>query len=236
MSDPGLTLLTATGARTEAWALCQAWMRRQDYTGPVRWVIVDDGPEPQTLGPMPSGWTIDLIRPHPPWQPGQNTQGRNLQSGLKAIGAKARVVIIEDDDWYGPQWLSTVAARLTGFIELTGESHNRYWHVGQRRAKVFTNKLHASLCATAMQGAALALSRRLVTQPLRFHDLALWRRFNGRKDLRPSRHVVGIKGLPGRLGVCREHTDPRGNPDLEAAMLTAWIGAEDAQRILGVTS
>lgn len=234
MSDPGLTLLTATGARHEAWALCQAWMRRQDYTGAVRWIIVDDGPEPQPLGPMPAGWTIDLIRPHPPWQPGQNTQSRNLQAGIKTIGDKARVVIIEDDDWYGPQWLSTVASRLASGAHLIGESHNRYWHVGQRRALAHGNTRHASLCATAMQGAALALFRRLVTQPLRFHDLALWRRFNGRKSLQPSAHVVGLKGMPGRAGVCSEHTAPRGQPDPVAGLLVTWVGPEDAARILEI--
>ena len=44
-----LTLLTATGARPEAWAICEQLMARQTYAGPVRWVIVDDGPVAQPV-------------------------------------------------------------------------------------------------------------------------------------------------------------------------------------------
>ena len=44
-----LTLLTATGARPEAWAICERLMARQTYAGPVRWIIVDAGPEAQPV-------------------------------------------------------------------------------------------------------------------------------------------------------------------------------------------
>lgn len=68
-----LTLVTATGARPEAWALCERWMLRQTFAGPVRWVIVDDGPEPQPITFRRAGWELVLIRPAPFWRPGQNT-------------------------------------------------------------------------------------------------------------------------------------------------------------------
>src|SRR5690606_8566975 len=81
--DSGLfTLLSATGARPEAWAICERLMARQDYAGPVRWVIVDDGPEPQPVTFQRDGWVLEVVRPEPYWQPGQNTQARNLAAGL----------------------------------------------------------------------------------------------------------------------------------------------------------
>lgn len=234
MPGPGLTLLTATGARPLAWSLCQQWMAHQDYAGPVHWIIVDDGPEPQPLAPVPAGWTVDLIRPHPLWQPGQNTQARNLQLGMRAVGNDARLAIIEDDDWYSPQWLSTVATWLER-ADLVGECRNRYWHVGVRGALQHNNTRHASLCATALKGPAMAAFRALLSGPARrFYDLQLWRRFSGRKHLSPCSHIIGLKGLPGRPGVCSEHTNPKGMPDPTGATLTAWAGPDDAQRILGV--
>ena len=133
-----LTLLTATGARPAAWALCERWMARQDYAGPIRWIIVDDGPEPQPVTFQRKGWQLVLVRPSPHWAPGQNTQARNLLKGLAAVGPDERLVIIEDDDWYAPDWLTTVAAELE-HAELVGEHRARYYNVEQRRGRQLAN-------------------------------------------------------------------------------------------------
>lgn len=98
-----LTLLTATGARPHAWAICQRLMHAQRYGGLIRWIIVDDGPEPQPVTFQRVGWRVDIVRPQPCWQPGQNTQARNLLSGLALVpDDDARIAIIEDDDHYAP--------------------------------------------------------------------------------------------------------------------------------------
>lgn len=80
-----MQLLTATGARPEAWALCEQWMARQDYAGPVHWVIVDDGETPQPITFSRDGWTLTVIRPLPRWKQGMNTQCRNMLAGLEKI-------------------------------------------------------------------------------------------------------------------------------------------------------
>ena len=87
-----LTLLTATGCRPEAWALCERWMARQTYAGTVRWVIVDDGPDEQPITFEREGWVLEVLRPTPRWRLGNNTQARNLSEGLAVIGADALVV------------------------------------------------------------------------------------------------------------------------------------------------
>lgn len=222
-----LTLLTATGCRPQAWALCERWMARQTYAGPVRWVVVDDGEQPQPVTFQRAGWRVEVLRPQPFWRPGDNTQARNLITGLSVIAAGERVVIIEDDDWYAPAWLETVAARM-GPEALVGESRARYYNVATKVGRELTNHRHASLCATAMSGRALQLFRQVAKQHHKFIDLELWRRY-GRGWLMASHQVVGIKGLPGRGGIGMGHADTfRGESDLSGRLLRSWIG-DDAE-------
>lgn len=220
-----LTLLTATGARPAAWALCERWMARQDYSGPVRWVIVDDGPEPQRLTFKRDGWQLVVVLASPHWEPGQNTQARNLLEGLAAVGADERLAIIEDDDWYAPDWLTTVDRELDR-AELVGEHRARYYNVQQRRGRQLANTGHASLCSTAMRGGALQDFADACRARPKFIDLELWRRARGR-DLFGGHRVVGIKGLPGRGGIGMGHDAAfNGQADPDGALLRSWVGLD----------
>lgn len=218
-----LTLLTATGARPEAFALCERWMAAQDYAGSVRWVIVDDGPEPQPVTLARDGWTVEVIRPTPAWEPGQNTQARNLLAGLEVIGEDARVVCIEDDDHYAPGWLTHIDAQLD-HAELVGEGMARYYNVALRVGRQLNNRKHASLCSTAVRGRAIDALRQACQLDAQFIDTGLWR-------LHPSRHVfgghrvTGIKGLPGRGGIGMGHKPEfNGTADPDGRLLRKWIG------------
>lgn len=194
-----LTLLTATGARPEAWAICERLMARQDYTGPVRWVIVDDGPVAQPVAFQRAGWTLEVVRPQPYWD-GGNTQARNLLAGLAKIHDDERVVVIEDDDWYSPRWLSKVAGWLD-VADLVGETRARYFNLKTGCGRLLANTDRSSLCSTAMKGPGLVAFREAVARKDRFIDMHLWRTFAGSKLLRDSRLTVGIKGMPGRGGI-----------------------------------
>jgi hypothetical protein len=218
-----LHLLTATGARPEAWAICERLMASQDYAGPVTWIIVDDGPEPQPETFKRNGWQLVVIRPAPLWQPGQNTQARNLLKGLSVVPADAWLVVIEDDDYYAPDWL-TVACRALERSELVGECQARYYNMALRKGRQLRNNGHASLCSTAMRGRALDTFRSVCRPGRQFIDLELWKRH-------PSRHlftggrVVGIKGLPGRGGIGMGHRDDfAGTADPNLTLLRQWIG------------
>ena len=222
-----LQLLTATGARPEAWALCQRWAARQTYTGRVTWIIVDDGPIGQRVEPMPDNWQQVVIRRAPYWQRGQNTQAANLLRGLDAVNPDVPLVIWEDDDWYAPDWLDTVARELET-ADLVGEHRARYYNVAQRRQQEMDNVRHASLCATAMRGAAIEAFRRACGQKKVFIDIELWRSHRNR-SLFDGHRVVGIKGLPGRGGIGVGHRDSfRGRPDPNLDILRQWIG-DDAE-------
>ena len=221
-----LTLMTMTGARPEAFRLCQHFMARQDYVGRVRWLVVDDGQEATPVGFAREGWSVEVIRPEPFWEPGQNTQARNILAGLDRVAPDDRLLVIEDDDWYAPDWLSKVAQELE-HAELVGETHARYYNLQQRVARQLTNAQHASLCASAMRGAALRLFRQVAQERPVFIDLDLWKRAPSKK-LFTGHRVVGMKGLPGRGGIGMGHDRLAGTKDPAGAALAQWVG-EDAR-------
>jgi len=131
-----LTLLTTTGSRPKAWEICQKLMARQTYKGQVRWIVVDDGEKEQEIDFKPTNgiWHMEIYRPEPLWQPGQNTQARNLLTGLAVIKNEENLVIIEDDDFYATDWLETVEQQLQK-AELVGECHARYYNVKKRMGR-----------------------------------------------------------------------------------------------------
>ena len=194
-----LSILTPTGARPEAFAACVEMMQAQTYGGPVRWVIVDDGPEAMPT-PQIEGWEIQHIRPEPRWEPGWNTLARNILAGLDHC--EGRVVICEDDDQYAPWWIEKVNGWLD-HADLVGECNSLYVVRGTGKRKLMGNRNHASLCSTALKGPAVGALRAACADDSRGIDLRLWRAFSGSKRLYEPhpRGVVGVKGWPGRPGI-----------------------------------
>lgn len=215
-----LTLLTATGMRPGAWAICERLMMAQTYQGKVRWIIVDDGEQAQPITFKRDGWTLEVVRPEPFWVPGKNTQARNLNAGLGRVSTDDRLVIIEDDDHVGPGYLADVDQWLYR-ADLVGEGMARYFNVATGIGKQLTNKAHCSLCSTAVKGAGIEALRQAVLKNKKFIDMELWRTFRGTKYISNTRHVVGIKGLPGRDGIGCGHR-MQGSPN--KGILRQWIG------------
>lgn len=190
-----LSVLTPTGARPEAFAKCVEWMQAQDYAKPVKWVIVDDGPDAM---PTPSidCWEVLHIQPEPLWT-GENTQARNILAGLEHV--TDRLVIVEDDDQYAPWWLSQCDAWLDKH-DLVGENQSVYFNMRTKTEKTLRNTRHASLCQTALKGAAIDTLRQVCKTSKQSIDVRLWSAHKGK--LHPyNRGVVGIKGYPGRAGI-----------------------------------
>lgn len=222
-----MQLLTATGCRPQAWSLCERWMKAQTYRGPVRWVIVDDGEEPQPITFERDGWELEVIRPQPFWQPGQNTQARNLLAGLARIDRAGVLVVIEDDDHYSPEWLSIVEKRMK-LAELVGEIPSRYFNVATMRGKECGNVHHSSLCSTAMRGAAIDRFAEVCVSSPKFIDLQLWKHHPSRRVFGGT-SVTGIKGMPGRAGIGMGHRPHFGINDPGARQLRNWVGRADAE-------
>ena len=228
-----LTLLTTTGLRPEAWELCKRWMRQQDYKGQVKWVVVDDGEKPMNMSGIPRGWQLVAVYPAPTWKPGMNTQARNLREGLGYIEDDERVVIIEDDDYYAPQYLRAVDQWLDN-ADLVGECNSRYYNVKTRRWAYCGNHKHCSLMSTAVKGPALEVLRRMVDvsgENKKFIDIELWTLFRLDTMICETTLTVGIKGLPGRPGIGVGHRLSSGPTDHTGRTLRQWIG-DDAEAYL----
>lgn len=237
-----LQILTPTGARPEAISLCEEWMTAQTYTGQVHWVIVDDGAEAQGLPNITNrrtNWSLSYIRAKPYWEPGQNTQARNILKGLEYVNFDHPVVFIEDDDWYHPDWL-TACAEASQEAELTGEGGRALYHVGNRtwqlRPTVF-DPPGAVLGASTLRGPALdhlaSLCRTHIDHPNPKLDLRLWNGFKGSKHVFYSDLLgpVGIKGMPGRPGVMGSHRAKLVNADPDGHVLRSWVGDDAADHI-----
>lgn len=221
-----LTLLTATGCRPEAWAICEKLMQAQTFTGSVRWIIVDDGEEAQPITFAREGWQLEVVRREPFWKPGQNTQALNLWAGLARVNPYDRVAIIEDDDHYSSDWLATINAAL-GRADLVGENMARYYNVATHTGRQLQNTSHASLCSTGVKGMALEMLRRECKPGVQFIDMNLWRNFKGAKHLFSGGRVTGIKGMPGRGGIGMGHKhDFHGIKDEDGELLREWIGRD----------
>jgi hypothetical protein len=200
-------------------------MQRQTFQGPVHWVIVDDGHTPQPIEFDRPNWTLTVLRPTPFWSRGQNTQARNLLAGLDLVGPTDTVAIIEDDDWYGENWLRTIDS-MRDTAELIGEKRAFYYNVAQSAYLPINNARHASLCATAVSGGAIQTLRRVCHSHRKFIDLELWRQ-HPRKQLFEGSQVIGIKGLPGREGIGIGHQAKNGfHPDVAGEVLRHKIGVD----------
>lgn len=223
-----LTLLTATGCRPKAWAICEKLMMAQTYKGPVHWIIVDDGEIPQPIIFQRNGWRLTVVRPTPYWEPKQNTQARNLLAGCDWIGKHDKVVVIEDDDAYTPNYLATVDKWLED-ADIVGEIKARYYNLPKMKYRQLNNTEHASLCSTAFAGHVLDEFRAACMANPKFIDLHLWRHTKWIKGLHDTRMVVGMKGLPGRGGIGMGHrADFQGKMDSGGYVLTEWLGKNAA--------
>lgn len=207
-------------------------MASQDYSGPVQWIIVDDGTVPQEVSFSAPGWEVTVIRPEPFWEQGQNTQARNLAAGAEYVSPKDYLVIIEDDDWYSSTYLSDTVKLLDSY-DLVGESHARYYNLPLRRYKVLGNQKHSSLCSTGMRGCATVLFKQLLQPGIQFIDLDLWTRFEGSKYIAQRDQVVGIKGLPGRGGIGMGHSESfSGKDDPSLEVFNTWVTSELYSEVL----
>jgi hypothetical protein len=224
-----IQILTPTGARPEAWALCCQWMAAQDYKGLVRWVIVDDGPIPQSVPDIP-GWEIVVIYPDPVWQPGQNTQNRNLLEGLKYIDRRHGLIFVEDDEHYSPGWISKCVAELSRH-DLVGQAVSRKYSVALMRAREQKIPNRTNLACTAINGNLIDTFKAIVERNEKLADILLWRENHG--HLFDGHYVTGIKCMPGRAGIDTGHRiDMPGKPDMYGKTLRQWIGKDAAYQYI----
>jgi hypothetical protein len=218
-------LITPHRDRPECFELCERWMRNQTWDGDALWIVVDDGKVPvkATMGQT-------VIRREPRDDDPPHTLALNLRVALEAAGGRSRFLVCENDDFYGPTYVQTMLQWLDK-APLVGEVWAKYYHVGRRGYRHFTNHTHASLCRTGFTASALPFFTQTVERCIRQRtpsvDLKLWGNWRGESykfhDRRgDARLCVGIKGMPGLPAANHERSDYIPDPDLERLKL--WVG------------
>lgn len=219
-------VLTCTGGRPEAYALSERWVANQTRQ-PDQWVVVDDVEE---ATPITRGQKV--IRRRPFWKEGgDSTLRRNMLAGLAAMETDI-IVIVEDDDYYHPNWLAYVEKwfedEYENGIRLVGESETIYYNVDRVIWHRCINVERASLCATAFHKDILpdvvGIIKNLKSDSI---DTILWEALKECSEVRNTDHVVGFKALPGRAGIGTGHA-------WKTQVGTLDVGLEKLKQLVGL--
>lgn len=195
-----LSVITPTHNRPAAMCLCERWMRAQTLPrSEWEWVIVTDG-----TPPILNAWSRDQARliVRPPGNSGIARQLGNLLAGFESARGDA-IAIIEEDDWYGPQWLELCVDRLSRHA-MVAESRTPVYDLPSRTWQQHNNGESGSLFQTAFRTACVPLVREVIAAlDHNFLDARLWRAVTKKHtrvswELYPtSWQSIGIKGMPG---------------------------------------
>ena len=202
-----IALITPTGGRPDQIALCERWMKNQDYKGEVLWILVDDCETKTIENIKRDGWSIKRLYPLPLWQPGQNTQGRNISVGInyiKTLPNIEAVFIIEDDDYYKPTYLTIMMDKLNGY-DIAGELYTIYYNVRLRAWLRNGNIYWSSLFQTAFKPSVIPTLERLFHQ--KYIDCHLFPAVERKNMFTGDDFGVGIKGQNGRGGIGSGHKE-----------------------------
>lgn len=216
-----LTLLTPTRNRRIAFSLLESYIARQSYRD-FQWIVVNDGTESYDYT---QGQEV-VTRFPKPGEP--HSLCANLLAGIPCVRGSA-VVIVEDDDWLAPTYLSKMA-ELLGEADLAGFAPAHYYNLCTRRLRILRNERHCSLGQSGMRLATLPLLAEICREGRPSVDLQLWRRWSGsRKVCRDAKVHVGIKCMPGERGIGSGHRSPRGTLDSSFRILRRLIGEFDSE-------
>lgn len=226
-----VSIITCTGHRPEALALCQKFIERQTYAGEIQWIVVRDDMDHTPILTKKKNLTIEVFQGPRPWTPEYNTHRGNMEVAIKKI-AGDHVFIMEDDDYYKPNFIEAYVTMLQ-HVEFVGLSRAKYYHVGLPASKSLANDKHASLSSTAVNKWGIPLLIKAIDSGDMYMDRALWSYVHEKSRphalLGGTTLSIGMKGMPGRDGLTPSHRELRDYLiDTDGNKLTEWIG-EDAK-------
>lgn len=217
-STVDMTLITPTGDRPESFALCEKWMVRQTFSGSLQWIVVDDGKIPtkvtmeqQYIRRSPYRGTKKL-----------HTLTVNLREALPLCKGE-KILIIEDDEWYHPNYLDVMSKRLDNH-KLVGAGMSRYYYIRKKTYREFPGYKHSCLCRTGFHKSLIKKVLFLCQDEDPFVDLRLWNSVQGMKEEPDIPLSIGLKGMPGRIAASGGRTNTVGIDDRSISKLKEWIG------------
>lgn len=226
-----ITLVTTTRNRAFCFGLLERWMDRQSVKWD-QWLVINDGAEEYSYT---MGQEVVLRDPSSDTMP---SICENWLAGLPLVRGDV-VLCIEDDDWYHPDYIATMAGLLEG-VDLAGVSHDVYWKFVSRKFLRMHNATHASLACTGFRS-KLVPEVAFICRAFKdiFIDMILWQHIHtigGTWKLIPQplasgqMYHVGMKNMPGATGLGMGHTNPdQGSSDPTFANLEKWVGPEAAR-------
>ena len=215
-----ITLITPTGDRPLAFALCQLWIKNQ-ILKPDQWIVIDDGEIPlEPLVPM------EYVRRSP--TPGSgSTLIQNLSVAVPLIKGD-KVFIIEDDEYYAPDYVLRLSEYLNA-REVVGICRSKYYHLPSGKFLRIGNVTHASLAQTSFRSTFLPSFISQLKGDT-YLDMRLWRvAMSGSRGFlfedRAKSLYCGIKGLPGRAGIGAGHREGlyRAQDSAHRPQLREWV-------------
>lgn len=245
----GITIITPTGNRQYAFSLCEKYMSRQSYQKDIQWIVVDDGE-------IPTKTTLNqtYIRPKKLWQTGLNTQSSNILLSLDHIRYD-KVLIIEDDDWYHPNYISFMNKMFDDnkkFL-IFGEGKSRYYYVNSQIYFYFQSSIMSNLYQTGFRSSCIDVFKticRLIDNNLQndpestdiFIDQHLWKGFSNqyKKIFFNENLSVGMKEVISdnntnkvnyrrnitRKSINKNKIQGLGKDDINYSILKEWIGSD----------
>lgn len=193
-----MIVLTATGDRLTAFTLCRRWMAEQTYKN-VRWVVVDDGTTRVDAA------AEVLYRQPRPTDP-KHTMATNILYALDTLKLNDDIVFFEDDDYYAPTYLETMAGMLKQ-RPFVGFDRVIYYRLNHRTYKqhllgpgfsiLGMIGIRAEFIPQLREACARCVAVNWYGVDTVLNDLVPR---NRKLTVRSHLHV-GIKGLPGRGGM-----------------------------------
>ena len=234
MNKEKVVCITCTGDRPLAFGLSQRWIENQTLI-PDKWIVVDDGKVPIDSSKLPS--FAMYVRRMPS---GDCSMIQNLEEAFKYI-SEEKIVIWEDDEYYAPRYLEVMAKKLETY-SLVGIGKSKYYHLFKRSYHHHANMGHASLAQTAFRKEFLPEVIGVLSGNA-FLDIRIWSIVNSGfinlKETNLKERIskdgralifdegneylyVGMKGMPGRVGIGSGHNGNR-TVDTRGDKLKEWI-------------
>jgi hypothetical protein len=227
-----ITIITPTGDRPEAFELTRKWIFKQTKQ-PDQWLVIDDGKVPLPVH-LRNG--LEYVRRVPQENEG-HTLTLNMRKSLTYIKGDI-ILIVEDDDWYGPTYVETMSNLLNNY-DLVGERFARYYYLPAMKYRRIGNDRHASFCQTGFTRKLLPLFEScLPGDP--YIDARLWASVISGSylitDTEDAKKLhCSFKGLKGRHGIGTGHNENARyyNTDVGLEFLVKWVGEENARIYMG---
>lgn len=223
-----ITCITPTGDREDSFREIITCINNQTVK-PDLWIIVDDGNTPiskHTLGLIEVTNKVIRLNPVP-----YHSLSRNLLYALDAT-PDGGIIIIEDDEWYGPDYIQQRCKELQT-VQLTGDRYRyRYSLANGGTWGISRNSSFSCLHSTAFRSDIKKKVYEVIAVSDKHDaDVRIWNAVKADNNItycvqdNTKPYMVTIKAWPtGRAGTMGLHRRPLGNNDTNGNKLREWLG------------